>query len=230
MPKHSKLDKKEKLRLQQMLIYEEEAYQQGYQIIAGLDEAGRGPLAGPVVAAACILPRGALFARVDDSKKLTPEIRRFLYEQLTSDSSVIYATGMIEAEEIDRLNIYQATICAMLQAIDKLTPSPEFLLVDGMKLPHPFLSSQKIIKGDQLSLSIAAASIIAKETRDRLMNNYHQQWPLYGFNQHKGYATPQHLAALEQYGPCPIHRQSFDPVKSHQKSSEIYLTEMNFLI
>lgn len=208
------LDDKEKLRLQQMLIYEEAAYQQGYKVLAGLDEAGRGPLAGPVVAAACILPRGLLIANVNDSKKLTAKVRERLFERLTTDSSIIYAIGIVEAGEIDRLNIYQATIHAMWQAIDTLSVHPDCLLVDGMALPHRLLPCQKIIKGDQLSQSIAAASIIAKETRDRLMRLYHEQWPVYGFSQHKGYGTVQHLDALERHGPCPIHRYSFDPIKT----------------
>ncbi len=208
------LREEEKLRLQQMMIYEEEAYQQGYQLIAGLDEAGRGPLAGPVVAAACILPRGLLIDQVNDSKKLTAKVRERLFERLTADTSIIYAIGIIESEEIDCLNIYQATIQAMMQAINKLSSSPDYLLVDGMGLPHSTLPYTKIIRGDQLSQSIAAASILAKETRDRLMRVYHQQWPCYRFEQHKGYATALHLEALEQYGPCPIHRYSFDPIKT----------------
>lgn len=220
MWKAAGLDEEEALRLQQMMIYEEAAYQQGYKTLAGLDEAGRGPLAGPVVAAACILPRGLLVAHVDDSKKLTAKVREKLFERLTTDPSIVYAVGIIETDEIDRLNIYQATIRAMLQAVDKLAVDPDCLLVDGMGLPHPFLPCQRIVKGDQLSQSIAAASIIAKETRDRLMRGYHKQWPLYGFHQHKGYATAQHLQALEHHGPCPIHRHSFHPVRlSHVESA-----------
>jgi ribonuclease HII len=215
------LEDEEKLRLQQMMIYEEAAYQQGYKLLAGIDEAGRGPLAGPVVAAACILPRGLLIAQVNDSKKLTSKVREKLFERLTTDPSIIYAVGIVESGEIDRVNIYQATIQAMWQAIEKLPTYPDYLLVDGMGLPHPFLSCQKIIKGDQLSQSIAAASIIAKETRDRLMRVYHEQWPHYGFDQHKGYGTAQHLEAIERHGPCPIHRHSFDPIKSLQGQEQI---------
>lgn len=207
-------DKEEKLRLQHMLAYEEEAYQKGYQLIAGIDEAGRGPLAGPVVAAACILPKGLLIPQVNDSKKLTPKVRERLFERLTTDPTILYAVGIIHAPEIDRVNIYQATIQAMWQAVHQLSSFPDCLLVDGMRLPNPPMTCVKIIKGDQLSLSIAAASIIAKETRDRLMREYHQQWPQYGFEQHKGYGTAQHLAALEQHGPCSIHRYSFDPLKT----------------
>ncbi len=208
------LDEEEKLRLQHMVIYEEETYQQGYHLIAGLDEAGRGPLAGPVVAVACLLPRGLFIAGVNDSKKLTPKARKRLFERLTTDPSIIYGIGIIEPIDIDRLNIYQATIQAMLKAIEQLSTYPDYLLVDGMGLPHPFLPCRKIIKGDQLSQSIAAASIIAKETRDQLMCAYHEQWPQYGFDQHKGYGTAQHLEALDLHGPCPIHRHSFDPIKT----------------
>lgn len=210
------LDTEERVRLQQMMLYEKEAYRQGYCRVAGLDEAGRGPLAGPVVAAACILPRGLLIAQVNDSKQLTPKVREQLFHRLTTDPSIVYGVGLVESQEIDRVNIYQATIQAMWQAIDKLAVYPDCLLVDGMNLPHPFLCSQKIVQGDQLSQSIAAASIIAKETRDQLMRMYHEQWPCYGFDQHKGYGTPQHLEALELYGPCPIHRFSFEPIQNGQ--------------
>lgn len=208
------LDDIEKYRLTQMTTFEEAAYQQGYHTIAGLDEAGRGPLAGPVVAAVCILPRSLLIPNVNDSKKLTPKIREQLFSRLTTDPAIIYGVGIIASEDIDRLNIYQATIHAMLQAVNHLSVSPDYLLVDGLALPHPYLPAQKIIKGDQLSQSIAAASIIAKETRDRLMREYHEQWPVYGFSQHKGYGTAKHLDALELHGPCPIHRHSFEPIKS----------------
>lgn len=203
----------EKQRLQQMVMFEEKAYLEGYQVIAGIDEAGRGPLAGPVVAAACILPRGLLIEGVNDSKKLTEKVRERLFHRLTSDPSINYGVGIIGPEEIDRINIYQATIQAMWQAVDQLSVSPDYLLIDGMGLTHASIPCLKIIKGDQLSLSIAAASIIAKETRDRLMRRYHEQWPVYGFDQHKGYGTERHLEALDRHGPCPIHRYTFEPVK-----------------
>ncbi len=214
---NSELDKNEVFRLQHMSVYEEAAYQQGYKILAGVDEAGRGPLAGPVVAAACILPQGLLIAGINDSKKLTPKARERLFQCLTSNPSIVYAVGIIEADEIDRLNIYQATIFAMRQAIEKLKTGPDYLLVDGMSLSYTDLFCKKIIKGDQLSQSIAAASIIAKETRDRIMRKHHAHWPDYGFDQHKGYATAKHLEAIRNYGPCPIHRCSFDPIKTQQK-------------
>lgn len=220
MNQSAPLEDEELLRLQQMVMYEKKAYLQGYRVIAGLDEAGRGPLAGPVVAAACILPRGLLIAGVNDSKKLAPKVRERLFHRLTTDPTVIYGIGIIESEEIDRINIYQATIQAMWQAVDKLSKTPDYLLIDGMGLTHASIPCQKIIKGDQLSLSIAAASIIAKETRDQLMRNYHDKWPVFGFDQHKGYGTEKHLEALDRHGPCPIHRLSFDPIKTRQLQRE----------
>lgn len=196
-----------------MFAYEEEAYRKGYRLLCGIDEAGRGPLAGPVVAAACIIPRGYAIEGVNDSKQLTPKVRERLFEQLTNDPLIIYAVGIIDAPEIDRINIYQATIVAMLQAVAKLSTQPDYLLVDGLLLPHPSLFAEKIIRGDALSHTIAAASIIAKVTRDHMMLEYDCQWPQYGFAKHKGYGTKKHLEALHLHGPCPIHRRSFSPVK-----------------
>lgn len=208
------LTDQEEQRLLNLCLYEEQAYKQGFNFIAGIDEAGRGPLAGPVVAAACILPRGLLISNVNDSKKLTAKKREKLFEQLTNDPTIEYGVGIVESTEIDDLNIYQATIKAMWKAVYALKQIPDCLLVDGMPLVHETISALKIIKGDQLSLSIAAASIIAKETRDRLMNHYHQQWPEYGFAQHKGYGTAKHMQAIQQYGPVSIHRFTFEPIKS----------------
>lgn len=197
-----------------MLAYEKQARKQGFCTIAGIDEAGRGPLAGPVTAAACILPPRLNIKGINDSKQLTPAVRDSLYTQLTEHPDVKFGIGIIDINVIDAINIYQATIQAMLEAVRQLSTTPDYLLVDGLKLPHPTIPCEQIIKGDQLSLSIAAASIIAKVTRDRIMENYHVQWPEYGFDAHKGYATPQHLSALKSFGPCPIHRKSFEPVKS----------------
>jgi ribonuclease HII len=208
-----KLGKRETKRLLKLNIYEDEARQQGYQIVAGLDEAGRGPLAGPVVAAACIIPEGVLIPGVNDSKQLTAEERLELYHLITQDERISYGVGIIDSQTIDKINIYQATIAAMLMAVEQLPLQPHVLLVDGLKLPHPTLPAKKIIDGDAKSQSIAAASIIAKETRDRLMVEFHQQWPLYGFNQNKGYGTEKHLEALQLYGICPIHRHSYEPVR-----------------
>jgi ribonuclease HII len=208
------LSLKELHRLGVLTLYEREARRDGYHTIAGVDEAGRGPLAGPVVAVACILPENLLIAGVDDSKKLTPLQRCRLFERLTTDRSILYGIGILPAEEIDRLNIYQATLQAMVLAIANLPLKPDLLLIDGMTLPQNAISQKKIIGGDSASQSIAAASIIAKETRDRLMVQFHEQWPAYGFDRHKGYGTPFHVEVLERLGPTPIHRRSFDPLKS----------------
>lgn len=213
-PNNLSIPSKEWRRLCKLVIYEQEARQQGFRLIAGIDEAGRGPLAGPVVCAACIIPDKTYFDGIDDSKKLTAEEREILYEQITTREGVIYGLGIVSSTEIDRINIFQATIVGMLQAIAGLSIVPDYLLVDGLKLPHPQIPSRKIIKGDAKSQSIAAASILAKVTRDRLMEEMDTYWPLYGFKQHKGYATPQHIKAIENHGPCPIHRMSFDPLKN----------------
>lgn len=208
-------------RLLKLTRYEQEARTQGYHLIAGVDEAGRGPLAGPVVAAACLVPEGTYFRNINDSKQLTPEMRESLFEELTSHPQVVFAVGVASQIQIDRVNIYQATILAMLQAVSALSHSPDYLLVDGLQLPHPSIPCLKIIQGDALSQSIAAASIIAKVTRDRLMREYDAQWPQYGFKHHKGYATPQHLEALALHGPCPLHRQSFEPIKSSKSDHQL---------
>lgn len=203
-------------RLHKLTEYEREVRSQGFSRVAGIDEAGRGPLAGPVVAAACVIPEGVLFRGVDDSKKLAPEAREELFLTITSHPQVVYSYGVIDSGEIDRINIYQATIRAMLEAIARLSHVPEYLLVDGLQLPHPSIPVLKIIQGDCKSHSIAAASIIAKVIRDRLMVEFDVLWPHYGFKQHKGYGTPQHLSAIMEFGPCPIHRMSFAPLKDNK--------------
>ena len=207
-----KIDEKERLRLLKMSHFEEEAYKKGYKMIAGCDEAGCGPLAGPVVAAACILPRGIVIPKMNDSKKLTPKIREELHDFLVNDSRIAYGIGIVEVEEIDRINIYHASLLAMKYAVGNLKISPDFLLVDGRALTGVAIPSLKIIKGDQLSLCIASASVIAKVERDRIMRKYDLAWPNYGFAQHKGYATQQHLKAIKLHGRCPLHRRSFNPV------------------
>lgn len=209
-------------RLLQLTQFEQEARSQGFSTIAGIDEAGRGPLAGPVVASACVIPSGLYFRHINDSKQLTAEMRDSLFSEITAHPDVFFAVGIISQSEIDRVNIYQATILAMLEAVAGLKVAPDYLLVDGLKLPHPHIPSLKIIKGDALSQSIAAASVIAKVTRDRLMKEYDAQWPQYGFKQHKGYATKQHLTAIVEHGPCPIHRLSFEPIKS---SRPVYIEQ-----
>lgn len=208
----SKLSAKERRRLETLTLFEQEARLQGHHFIAGIDEAGRGPLAGPVVAAACIIPEDTFFCGIDDSKKLSPKEREILFDQLTAKT--VYALGVATVQEIDRINIYQATILAMLRAVAALAQMPHILLVDGMHLPHPSITSKKIIGGDAKSQSIAAASILAKVTRDRMMEELDLQWPQYGFKQHKGYGTAGHFKAIEMHGPCAtIHRMTFAPFK-----------------
>lgn len=192
--------------------------QQGYCFVAGVDEAGRGCLAGPVVAAAVILPLPlsedtlACFAGVRDSKQLPPQARDSLYDTIMQHALAVgVGTGSVEL--IDEQNILQATKHAMREALTRLSLPPQALLIDAVRLPTIPLPQRSIIKGDALCLSIAAASIIAKVSRDRMMLTLHEQYPLYGFSQHKGYGTELHLAALKQHGPCPIHRKSFSPVR-----------------
>jgi ribonuclease HII len=183
--------------------------------VAGIDEAGRGPLAGPVVAAAVMLPEGFRHARVDDSKKLTAEVREEIYAALTGRADVCWAVAIVEHEEIDRINILRASHEAMRRAVVALAglgAAVEHALIDGRPVrPFP-VAHTAIVKGDGLSKSIAAASILAKVTRDRIMIRMDIEYPAYGFAQHKGYATEVHLAALKVHGPCPIHRKTFLPV------------------
>jgi ribonuclease HII len=192
--------------------FEAEAMAQGATRVAGIDEAGRGPLAGPVVAAAVWLAPGLRIAAINDSKKLSASKREALFETLTSHSEVCYAIAVVEAPEIDRINILQATYVAMRRAATALSPAPDFLLVDGRPVPHLPMPSQSIVKGDAKSASIAAASILAKVHRDALMQTYDTEFAGYGFADHKGYGTAAHLEALRRLGACPIHRRSFSPV------------------
>ena len=205
-------DKAEQARLMGMLAFEEECYQKGYQTIAGLDEAGRGPLAGPVVAGAVVLPPGEIFYGIDDSKRLTPRKRSFLYTQIY-EKALAVGVGVVDHEVIDEINILQSTLLAMKRALENIEISLDFLLVDALSLPFSDLPQKALIKGDQRSLSIAAASIIAKVTRDKMMHGYHQDFPKYGFQTHKGYPTAEHLRKLKQFGPCAIHRLTFRGVK-----------------
>lgn len=204
----------EHARLKAMMSLEFCAKKQGYRCIAGVDEAGRGPLAGPVVAAACVLPEGAFISGIDDSKKLVASKRYEVFQQILTFPGIDYAVGVVDALIIDQINILQATFQAMVAAISGLRQTPDFLLIDGTGMPPISIPGKPIIAGDSLSQSIAAASIIAKQTRDELMSKYHQEWPEYGFNAHKGYGTKQHLLAIEKYGPCPLHRMSFQPLRS----------------
>ena len=197
-----------------LTFFENQAQKRGFQVIVGVDEAGRGPLAGPVVAASCLFSDNIIIEGIDDSKKIPPKKRRILFEKLINDEKIFYGIGVVEKEIIDKINIYQATIQAMLAAVNNMSIKPDYLLVDGMALSSSGIISEKIIKGDAKSISIAAASIIAKETRDDIMKEYHKIWPEYGFDKHKGYGTKQHISAIEKYGPCQIHRYSFEPIKS----------------
>jgi ribonuclease HII len=207
------LSLQERKRLKSMMIWEKKAQQCGFKRIAGVDEAGRGPLAGPVIAAACILPKGMLIEGIDDSKKLLPSERFQIFQKIISIPALDYGVGIVDALVIDQINILQATFQAMLVAISHLNQPPDYLLVDGNKMPSTDIPGQAIVQGDSLSQSIAAASIIAKETRDQIMRTFDEQWPQYRFSSHKGYATKEHLLAIQKYGPCPIHRMSFDPLK-----------------
>lgn len=209
------IEPEELLRLKQLTLLEDKARKRGFQAIAGIDEAGRGPLAGPVVAAACIIPRGVWIKGVNDSKKLTPLRRQYLYEQMVADGRIHFGIGIVDSIEIDCVNILQATIKAMHKAVSQLARVPDYLLIDGLQIVYEDIPAEKVIGGDAKSQSIAAASVLAKETRDRLMVALHEEWPLYGFHKHKGYGTAEHLEAIKRHGPCPIHRRSFEPIKSY---------------
>lgn len=191
-----------------MRTYEERAKKDGFSVIAGLDEAGRGPLAGPVVAAAVVFPDDYTDGRITDSKKLSAKKRASLYENIYRDA-VTVGIGIVDPVEIDRINILQASLLAMAMAVENLFPQPDFLLIDGIfTIPRP-VPQAAIVRGDSASISIAAASIIAKVTRDSLMDRYSLDYPQFGFSKHKGYPTKEHRSAVLQYGPTLIHRASF---------------------
>jgi len=197
---------------------EASAIRRGAKWVAGVDEAGRGPLAGPVVAGAVILAPERIPVGIDDSKKLTPRKRCQLFAEI-SRTAVAVGIGIVEPAEIDRLNILRAALKAMQLAVDRLNPVPDHTLVDGNHAMPGTRAQSAIVKGDSRSLSIAAASIIAKETRDRLMANHHEDYPAYGFDRHKGYPTAAHRAVLAEIGPCPIHRRTFRGVREHLPDS-----------
>jgi ribonuclease HII len=194
-----------------MLTYETDLYERGYRSIAGVDEAGRGPLAGPVVAAAVILYQNIFIPGIDDSKKLSESHRESLYEEIRQKAAG-YAVGIVSREIIDQINILRASLEAMKIAVCKLPVKPDFVLVDGNHRPDVNLSVEALPHGDSLSMSIAAASIVAKVTRDRIMRKLDRMYPQYGFVRNKGYPTAEHLAALDEFGPCEMHRRSFRPV------------------
>ena len=197
---------KELARLEAMCAYEREYA--ACTAICGVDEAGRGPLAGPVAAGAVILPKDCRILYLNDSKKLTPARRDALFDEIR-EKAVAFSIGISSPERIDEINILQATYEAMRKAVAGLSVQPDLLLNDAVTIPEVQIRQVPIVKGDAKSVSIAAASILAKVTRDRMMEEYDAMWPEYGFAKHKGYGTAQHIAALKEYGPCPIHRRSF---------------------
>jgi len=195
------------------LVHELALWKCGFKLIAGVDEVGRGPLAGPVVACACIVPKGIVFHSIKDSKLLSADERKRLSDHLTNHPDVTFALGVVDSQKIDEINILRATLLAMKYAIDGLKIKPDFVLVDGRDCPPMDLANRAVIKGDNLSQSIAAASIIAKVYRDDIMDKYHEEFPHYSFDKNKGYATLLHHQAIQEFGLCPIHRRSFGLVK-----------------
>ncbi|MEY8462960.1 ribonuclease HII [Streptococcus merionis] len=206
-------DRAEDARLDKMLRYEKELYLQGIDLIAGIDEVGRGPLAGPVVAAAVILPKNLKIKGLNDSKKIPKRKHQEIYEMVMAQALAV-GIGIKDQTVIDEVNIYEATKLAMEQALSKLSVKPEALLIDAMTLERVALPQTAIVKGDANSLSIAAASIVAKVTRDQIMADYDSQYPGYGFAQNAGYGTKAHLEGLSLQGVSPIHRKTFEPIKS----------------
>ena len=201
-----------------MFLYEQEKWDDGVSFIAGIDEAGRGPLAGPVVAAAVVIPKYIKFPPVNDSKKLTDKQRRKLRTEIMSVDKILFSIVEISVGEIEKTNILRATHSAMKQTVQKLE-YVDFALIDGLPVPHFPIPSKAIVKGDSKSASIAAASILAKVYRDELMEKYAVRYPQYGFEKNKGYGTAAHMEALKKYGPCPIHRKTFAPVREMLEKS-----------
>ncbi len=194
--------------------YETKAREKGYRLVAGADEAGRGPLAGPVVAAAVVLPADAFLQGLDDSKKLSPTRREELFPKIQTQA-VVYGVAVVNPEVIDKINILQAALLAMQQAVEQLQPVPDLLLIDGNQKTASSIEQWAIVKGDSKSLSIAAASVLAKVTRDHIMQDYHQLYPQYEFARHKGYGTKLHRDLIAEHGPCPIHRSTFKGVTEY---------------
>lgn len=194
-----------------LLKYEKDLYKKGISLIAGVDEVGRGPLAGPVVVTAIIMPKDFYIEGINDSKKLSPKKREELYD-IILEKAICCNTVFIDNKEIDESDIYRCTQKAMYMAIEGLSIKPEHVLIDAMPLPNLCINHDSIIHGDAISASISAASIIAKVTRDRYMMQMDMKYPLYGFKDHKGYGTKKHIEAIMKYGPCDIHRKSFAPI------------------
>lgn len=190
------------------ILYENEAYEKGYQYVCGVDEAGRGPLAGPVCAAAVILPKGLIIDGVNDSKKLTEKKREALFDVIC-ESALAYSIVFADVAEIEEVNILRATMNAMKRAVEGLDVKADFAYIDGNTMPPIEIDGECVVKGDAKSMSVACASILAKVSRDRLMLKYAEEYPQYGFEKHKGYGTKLHTEALKEFGPCPVHRPSF---------------------
>lgn len=213
----------DKARVEKLYQFENDARAEGYKFIAGVDEAGRGSLIGPIIIGAVILPPNLYLENLDDSKKLSPKIREKLYDEIISNA-ISVASVAVSVEEIDSLNVYQATLQGMIKAVNCLAIQPDFVLADAMRLQfRNKIKSRALIHGDALSASIAAASIIAKVTRDRMAENWSKEFPAYGFEKNFGYGTREHLAAIEKFGFTPLHRKTFEPVKSMIKK-DIQLT------
>ena len=206
-------EQQDRQRVSALYSYEREFWGKGCELVAGVDEAGRGPLAGPVSVAAVILPHELYLPKINDSKKISAKVREELYDEIMAKAVAVKA-AFVDAKTIDRVNIYQATINGMYESIFGLEQEPQAVLIDAVKLENLPMPSQSIIKGDAKSASIAAASIIAKVNRDRLMDEYDKKYPEYGFAHNRGYGTKAHIEAIYKYGPSPIHRHSFEPVKS----------------
>ena len=204
---------KERQRVANLYTFENGCRANGYKLIAGVDEVGRGPLAGPVVVASVILPKNFFIEKINDSKKLSEATREKIYD-IIMENAIAVNRAIIDEKTIDRVNIYQAAMNGMYEAIYGLNPKPDAVLIDAMPLESLDIYHQSIIKGDAKSASIAAASIVAKVERDRMMNEFDKIYPQYGFAKNKGYGTSEHLEALRKYGPCEIHRKSFEPIKS----------------
>jgi len=209
--------------------FEKGLQRKGYKHIAGVDEAGRGPLAGPVVAAAVIFPKNTKIPGLNDSKKLTSD-ERLLYFKKIKKKALTFGLGIVDETVIDKINILKASLLAMKIAINNLTIKPQYILVDGNRRIGLFIPQKLIIGGDALSRSVAAASVLAKVTRDKIMDKLNESFPEYGFNKNKGYGTPFHLQRLKDVGPCPIHRKSFFPVKDPLLSPDLLDTQQMSLL
>jgi ribonuclease HII len=206
----------ERTRIEKLLLWERRLWSAGYCLVVGIDEAGRGPLAGPVVAAAVVFSPEPYIPNINDSKRISPKVRHELTLAIKKKALGV-GIGVVDEKQIDRINIRQASLLAMQRAVQNLPLIPDYALVDGRDIPVLTSQARTLIKGDRVSFSIAAASIIAKVTRDQMMVDYHQIYPDYGFDRHKGYPTQRHLQAIQCHGTCPIHRCSFRPIRQEDE-------------